>query len=124
MTPLHVESGSGYVAVELTGDLDIATIAPIREQLLTIAGTIRGALILDLARVTFIDSGGLGMFVLLHKRVSEGGGVFALVNVDRTVGRPLGLTSLDTVFPVHYRRRGDDAASPVEDVVPSLLAKD
>lgn len=57
-------------------------------------------LVLDLARVEFLDSSGLGVLVALLKRTG-GEGALALAGLRPAVSRLLQLTRLDRVFGIH-----------------------
>jgi anti-sigma B factor antagonist len=59
-----------------------------------------GQVVLDLARVEFVDSTGLGAIVSLMKAVGPTGG-FALANARPPVRRLFELTRLDRVFSLH-----------------------
>ena len=59
-----------------------------------------GAVILDLARVSTVDAGGLGVMLELREQVQSKGIGFKLMNVSKLVGRVLEITHLDTVFEV------------------------
>src|SRR5260370_11590934 len=54
--------------------------------------------VLDLARVSAVDAGGLGVMLELREQVQSKGIGFKLMNVSKMVGRLLELTRLDTVF--------------------------
>jgi anti-anti-sigma factor len=56
--------------------------------------------ILDLARVTTVDAGGLGMMLELREQAESKGIRFELMNVTRLVSRVLELTRLDSVFQI------------------------
>jgi anti-anti-sigma factor len=58
------------------------------------------ALILDLARVTTVDAGGLGVMLALREEVESKGNRFALMNVTRQISRVLEVTRLDSVFQI------------------------
>jgi len=104
VTPLHINlvAGSGYLILELTGELDLATVGPTRDRFTAIAASLPDVLIIDCAGVTFLDSSALGLFTLMHRAVTAREGVFVLVNVDRRVGQPLEITGLDRVLRVHW----------------------
>ena len=68
-----VRSEHGVVIAAVTGEIDISTVAPLRERLFELADS-GGALIIDLNRVTFIDSAGLGALVGTARRAAEHGG--------------------------------------------------
>lgn len=104
VTPLDVSltAGNGFLVIELTGELDLATVGPLQDRFDAIADSIPDVLIIDLAGVSFLDSTALGLFTAMNTTVTNRGGVFVLVNVDRRVGRPLSVTGLDRVIRVHW----------------------
>ncbi|MDX6614100.1 MAG: hypothetical protein QOD75_3286 [Blastocatellia bacterium] len=59
------------------------------------------AIILDLARVTTVDAGGLGVMLDLRQQTESKGIRLELMNVTKWVGRVLELTRLDTVFKIN-----------------------
>jgi len=56
--------------------------------------------VLDLALVSTVDAGGLGMMLELRTLVQSKGIGFKLMNVSKLVGKVLEVTRLDTVFEV------------------------
>ena len=56
--------------------------------------------VLDLALVSTVDAGGLGVMLELRDQVQAKGIGFKLMNVSKLVGRVLEITSLDSVFEV------------------------
>ena len=58
------------------------------------------AVILDLARVTTIDAGGLGVMLELREQAESKGIRFELMNVTKLVSRVLEVTRLDSVFEI------------------------
>lgn len=57
-------------------------------------------IILDLARVSTIDAGGLGVMLELFQQTESNGIEFGLMNVTYLVSRLLKITRLDTVFNI------------------------
>src|SRR4030095_8172653 len=55
---------------------------------------------LDLARVTIVDAGGLGVMLQLREQAEAKGIRFELMNVTKRIGMLLELTRLDTVFRI------------------------
>jgi anti-anti-sigma factor len=56
--------------------------------------------VLDLALVSTVDAGGLGVMLELRTLVQSKGIGFKLMNVSKVVGRVLEVTRLDSVFEV------------------------
>lgn len=59
------------------------------------------AVILDLARVTTVDAGGLGVMLALREEVESKGVRFELMNVTKQISRVLEVTRLDSVFQIN-----------------------
>ena len=58
------------------------------------------AVILDLARVTAVDAGGLGVMLELRALAESKGIRFELMNVTKWISRVLELARLDSVFQI------------------------
>jgi anti-anti-sigma factor len=58
------------------------------------------AVILDLARVTTVDAGGLGVLLELRERTQAKGIPFELMNVTKRVSKVLEVARLDSVFQI------------------------
>jgi anti-anti-sigma factor len=58
------------------------------------------AVILDLARVTTVDAGGLGVMLELRAQAEAKGIRFELMNITKWVGRVLEVSRLDSVFQI------------------------
>ena len=56
--------------------------------------------VLDLAQVSAVDAGGLGVMLELREQVQSKGIGFKLMNVSQMVRRVLEITRLDSVFEV------------------------
>jgi anti-anti-sigma factor len=59
-----------------------------------------GTVVLDLAQVSIVDAGGLGVMLELREQVQSKGIGFKLMNVSELVGRVLKITRLDSVFEI------------------------
>lgn len=73
----HVRNG--YTIAELSGELDIACVPTLREQLLGVLRPDAGHLVVDLSRVTFCDASGLAVLIGIGRRAALLGGVLRLV---------------------------------------------
>ncbi len=87
------------VTVALEGEVDLATIAIVRSTLSDAVAANPGCIVqIDMSRVTFLDSSGLGMLVGLHRRADVEGGSVRIVNPHARVLSVLELTRLDAMF--------------------------
>jgi anti-sigma B factor antagonist len=96
---ITVRTEAGIVIAAVTGDIDISTVSVMRETLLELAGT-GGTLIVDLNRVTFIDSAGLGALVGAYRRATARGGSLHAVCSRPQIRRLLWLTGVDRRIPL------------------------
>jgi anti-sigma B factor antagonist len=89
----------GVVIAAVAGDVDISTAARLRECL---SGLADGGetLIVDLNRVTFIDSSGLGALVGAARRAAAHGGSLHAVCARPPTRRLLWLTGVDRRIPL------------------------
>jgi anti-sigma B factor antagonist len=89
----------GVVIAAVTGDVDIFTVPRLRESLFKLADSGR-TLIVDLNRVTFIDSSGLGALVGAARRAAAQGGSLHAVCARPPTRRLLWLTGVDRRIPL------------------------
>jgi anti-sigma B factor antagonist len=96
---IGVRRGAGPVLVTVAGEVDIATVPRLREQLFALAAGGR-PLIADLDRVSFIDAAGLGVLAgAAGRAAAHGGSLHVVCARDRTrrlfhltgLARPVGL---------------------------------
>jgi anti-sigma B factor antagonist len=86
---------------ELTGSLDIATAPTVRAALLEASERGDHRLIVDLTKVEFLDSTGLGALIGGQRRAKEFSGDVRLVATEGQILRLLRITGLLKVFSVY-----------------------
>jgi anti-sigma B factor antagonist len=96
---ITVRSERGAVIAAVTGEIDISTVAPLRERLYELADN-GVTLIVDLNRVTFIDSAGLGALVGAARRAAAHGGTLHAVCARPQTRKLLWLTGVDRRIPL------------------------
>ena len=89
----------GVVIAEVTGDIDISTVTGLRERLFELADS-GPTLIVNLNRITFIDSSGLAALVGAARRADQHGGSLHVVCARRQIRRLLWLTGVDRRIPL------------------------
>ena len=94
---LHVSARTEdrVTIAELAGELDIASVPRLREQLLALLRPASGRLVIDLSGVTFCDASGLAVLVGTGRRARLLGGFLRLAAVPPEVSRILRSTGLD-----------------------------
>ena len=96
---ITVRDEGGVVIAAITGEIDISTVARLRERLYELADN-GGTLIVDLNRVEFIDSTGLGALVGTARRIAEQGGSLYAVCAQPQPRRLLWVTGVDKRIPL------------------------
>jgi anti-anti-sigma factor len=97
--PVTVRRERGVVIAEVAGEIDVSTAAGLRERLSELADSGQ-PLIVDLNRITFIDSTGLGALIAVTRRaVAHGGSLHAVCSQPQT-RKLLWLTGVDRRIPL------------------------
>jgi anti-sigma B factor antagonist len=97
------------------GEIDIARVPWLREELLTVTLRHRPRLVLDLSGVTFMDCVGINFLLATRRRARLAGGWLQVINAARAVARIIALTRLQQVLtpspvrPVAAMMKGDVA---------------
>jgi anti-anti-sigma factor len=97
--PVTVRRERGVAIVEISGEIDMSTAAGLRERLFELADS-GEPLIVDLNRITFIDSSGLGALVAVTRRAAGCGGSLHAVCSQPHTRRLLWLTGLERRIPL------------------------
>jgi len=95
-----VQERDGAVVVELAGELDLYNAHTVRDALLDQAEKKPERLVVDLSRVTFIDSTGLGVLIEARTRLPNKR-AFILASPGLETRRALEISGLDRHFAVH-----------------------
>ena len=107
----------GYSVLEVAGEIDVYTAPQLRERLIELVEGGARQVIVDLGRVEFLDSTGLGVLVGALKRLRVVGGELLLVCAQERLLKIFRITGLDRVFAlfdsVESASGGDEARDPV-----------
>lgn len=99
--------------VDVAGEIDVYTAPQLREQLVELVDSGRYDLVIDMERVEFLDSTGLGVLVGGLKRVRAHDGSLRLVCTQERILKIFRITGLTKVFPIHSSV-GDAISAPAE----------
>lgn len=91
---VDVQPMGGHVVVSVTGELDVCTTPRLRARLIEQAEAGRHTIVLDLARLQFTDSSGLGVMIGAFKRARPHGGAVCLLSPPAHVVKMLRMTGL------------------------------
>ena len=100
---LSVRGQDGYTIMTISGELDIASVPVLREQILGLlrpAAASGGRIVIDLSGVTFCDASGLAALVGASRRADQLDGVLRLAAPTPLVATLLRLTGLDSRFEI------------------------
>jgi stage II sporulation protein AA (anti-sigma F factor antagonist) len=87
----------GIRVLTLVGEIDRDTGQALR-QALDSSGTPRPRIVVDLSRVTFMDSTGINIFIAAHRALTETGGWIRLAAPTEAVMRVLQIVGVDAVI--------------------------
>jgi anti-sigma B factor antagonist len=90
-----------WTVVDVAGEVDVFTAPKLREHIIDLVGQGKTRIVVNLERVEFMDSTGLGVLVGGLKRIKEQDGALALAAPTPPVMRLLTITGLTQVFAVH-----------------------
>ena len=96
---IHVKTKAPDIQwIDLVGDLDFHSTPQLRQELAKLVeGKIRKFLV-DLKKVSYIDSSGLATFVELFQKMKKGGGKLILFNLAQPVRSVFEIAKLDSIF--------------------------
>jgi len=103
-TPLKIGArteGDAIAVLSLTGEVDVANAAQVRDAALKLVGDGAKRLIVDLTGTEYMDSTALGTLVGLLKRLKESGGEVIIAAAQPRVKRLFDITGLAQVFRIY-----------------------
>ncbi|HWB66131.1 MAG TPA: anti-sigma factor antagonist [Mycobacteriales bacterium] len=98
---LSTKTEGDRAVVAVGGEIDVYTAPKLREQLVDLVGNGHYHLIVDMEKVEFLDSTGLGVLVGGLKRVRAHDGSLRLVCTQDRILKIFRITGLTKVFPIH-----------------------
>jgi anti-anti-sigma factor len=94
---IDIAPGTGdAVVARLTGELDLSNVRDVEHQLTT-ALQPGHVLVLDLARLSYVDSSGLGMI----ERLTHQSALRLVIPAEAVIARTLSITGLDQIVAVY-----------------------
>ena len=89
------EDRNGLVHVALVGELDLSTVAKVQEELQSAEASSPPTMVVDLSKLTFLDSTGLRCIVTADERAREQGRRVVIVRGPDAVQRVFSITRLE-----------------------------
>jgi anti-anti-sigma factor len=95
---LRIIDNDSVAMIQVIGEVDLLG-APALDREIERAEAAGPGLVVDLRRLSYIDSSGLNVLVRAARRAREGGTGLGLLRPDDRVGRVFELAGLDSVLP-------------------------
>ena len=92
---VSTEDRDGLVHVALVGELDLSTVAKVQEELRRVEANSLATLVVDLSKLSFLDSTGLRCIVTADERARDEGRRIVIVRGPDAVQRVFAITRLD-----------------------------
>jgi anti-sigma B factor antagonist len=92
---VETENRDGFVHVVLRGELDLSTVAKVQDELRRVEAGSPPIVVLDLSKLTFLDSTGLRCLVTADQRARDEGRRIVLVRGPDPVQRVFSITRLE-----------------------------
>jgi anti-anti-sigma factor len=92
---VRTEDRNGLAHVALVGELDLSTVAKVQEELRRVEASSPATLVVDLSKLTFLDSTGLRCIVTADERARSEGRRIVIVRGPDAVQRVFTITRLD-----------------------------
>ena len=95
---VETEDRNGLVHVALKGELDLSTVAKVQDELRRVEEGEPPVMVLDLSRLTFLDSTGLGAIVHGWRLAADHGRVLQITDASPAIRRLLKVTGLEDLL--------------------------
>jgi anti-sigma B factor antagonist len=89
------EDRDGFVHVALRGELDLSTVGKVQDELRRVEAASPPVVVLDLSKLTFLDSTGLRCLVTADERARDAGRRVVIVRGPDAVQRVFSITRLE-----------------------------
>jgi len=97
---IKTERTDGSCVITVAGEVDVYTSPTLKREIARVMDDGCDDVIVDLEKIGFIDSSGLGVLVSSLRAVREQGGTMRLVCTSDSILKIFRITGLDKVFPL------------------------
>jgi anti-sigma B factor antagonist len=98
---VSTRSEGPFTVVEVGGEVDVYTAPRLREAVVSAIDNGNTRLVIDVDKVEFLDSTGVGVMVGALKKVRYAGGTLDIVYTQPRLLKIFDITGLDKVFGLH-----------------------
>ena len=100
---LHTwQTPDGVFILSVSGELDVFDVPPLRDELTSLFDAGHDHIVVNLERVTFLDSTGVGVLLSAIKRATATGGTMRLVVGSERIRRTLRILSVDQLVRIYH----------------------
>ncbi|HEY9072380.1 MAG TPA: STAS domain-containing protein [Candidatus Ozemobacteraceae bacterium] len=110
---INAEQVLGIVTIVADGEIDVYTLGKLKDAVTMALSTGLSHLVIDLGRVTYMDSSGLGLLLGLHKQLDKARGRLIVTGPSAVVRDVLRVTNADRLLKV-MNTREEAARSIIE----------
>lgn len=98
---VKVEEKNGFSVVKVEGEVDLFNSQDLKSDVENLINSGKVKLILDMTKVSYIDSSGLGILVGINKRARMRGGFLRLAALPPDIKHLFEMTKLDKIFDIY-----------------------
>lgn len=98
--PVKIETKSGLVVSHIDGEIDINSSPDIKKAFDKLIAQKTPKIVINLARVTYVDSSGLATLVEILKNMRSYGGRMRLANMSSKIKSLFEITKLEKLFEI------------------------
>ncbi|HEV2888258.1 MAG TPA: STAS domain-containing protein [Jatrophihabitans sp.] len=98
---LTASSTGAHTVLEVHGEVDVHSASQLADRLVQIIDSGQQSVVVDLSRLSFIDSTGLGALVAARNRAQQTGAALRLVCTSERMLKLFRITGLDAVFEIY-----------------------
>ena len=109
---LETRELDGHTLVAVGGEIDVYTAPKLRDKITELVGSGHHSLIIDMEKVDFLDSTGLGVLVGGLKKIRAEDGSMSLICSQERLLKIFQITGLAKVFTIHSSEAAALSAEP------------
>jgi len=97
---ITIDTKADYILIAFTGNLEYGLISDMKEELQTISLDTKHGYIIDMQKVTNIDSTGFGMIINFAKKVTTLDKKISIIVTDHFINKLFAISQCNKVFPI------------------------
>lgn len=97
---ITIDTKADYILIAFTGNLEYGLISDMKEELQTISLDTKHGYIIDMQKVTNIDSTGFGMIINFAKKVTTLDKKISIIVTDNFIHKLFEISQCNKVFPI------------------------